>query len=122
MSLSNNYIDVHVYDGALLIPPLISYTESEKCEQIQRLQIKLTNSNAIAMIKLIESCIINKTQENYDVANKVDASDLLANILSEKYDDIIDILEEQLEDVFLLGQCPQGRTTRLLQILCSIKN
>ena len=31
-------------------------------------------------------------------------------------------LEEQLEDVFLLGQCPQGRTTRLLQILCSIKN
>jgi len=122
MSLSNNYIDVHVYDGTLLIPPLISYTESEKCEQIQRLQIKLTNSNAIAMIKLIESCIINKTQENYDGANKVDASDLLANILSEKYDDIIDILEEQLEDVFLLGQCPQGRTTRLLQILCSIKN
>ena len=37
-------------------------------------------------------------------------------MIHESFDDLFPLLELQLEDAFNLGQCAQGRSTRLLQI------
>lgn len=109
--------NVHEYDGKLLIPELNKFDDNYKITQIKELLPKLTKINAVKMLQKIGQAIIIKSDENIDQENNVDASDILANILSKNYINIINLLDEQLDDMFLLGQCPQGRTTRLLQIL-----
>ena len=85
------------------------------------------------MLKVITIDLINDTTNNYDQYSKVDATDLLANILDksnelikegeeskketiDNYLLIVSLIDEQLTDMYRLGQCAQGRTTRLIQI------
>ena len=123
MSLHNpdSYKDVHQYDNNIIIPELPLLSPTEKLASIKLLIPKLTDINALRIIHSITNSIINNLDENYDNINNVDASDILAAILKKPYDNIIDILQEQLADIWLLGQCPQGRTIRFIQIYRSLE-
>ena len=70
--------------------------------------------------------IVENTQgsSNFDPVNNIYADDLLVEICkkisnsSETHDILVNIAE-QLGDMYNLGQCPQGRTTRLYQLYLS---
>lgn len=111
-----SFKNVHEFDGKLPIPELKKFTVDEKLEMIKIFIPKLKNQNAINILKSMSLAMINNTKDNQDDSNDVDAMDILANILANDYDNILSIFEEQLADIITLGQCPQGRTTRLLQI------
>lgn len=113
----NLFTDVHFFDGKLKNINLktVKYSDIEKINKYNILKQKLTEENAIRMINIIES-----GNGNYQHENNLDASDLLVNILYKDYEEILDILEEQLSDMFILGQCPSGRVTRLVSILISL--
>jgi len=119
--MSNNlFTNVHYFDGKLTNAngvnlETIKYSDIEKINKYNILKKKLTQQNAIRMITIIES-----GNGNYQQENNLDASDLLVNILYKDYDEILPILEEQLSDMFILGQCPSGRVTRLVSILISL--
>ncbi len=115
--MSTKFRDVHHYDGKLPIILEKIFTKDEKLDLIKLLVPKLTNPLAQTMIYKIGKTIIDDGTDNFDDQNNIDASDILANILSKNYDEILELLEEQLIDMYNLGQCPQGRTTRLWQIL-----
>jgi hypothetical protein len=75
------------------------------------------NSHGICGLRLI----INDIQKegNNDTANNIYADDILAQISIKL--DIMKITEmtsefEKMADMYMLGRCPQGRTTRLIQI------
>jgi hypothetical protein len=102
------------------------------------------NSSGICGLRLIISDI--QKEGNNDTANNIYADDILAQISikldimkmtemtsefeirrnSEKnegkeitssvYEDTICDIFEQMGDMYMLGRCPQGRTTRLIQI------
>jgi methyltransferase-like protein len=74
-------------------------------------------------IQAINNFQIISSQNVYDPSNKIYVFDLLYIVedLCRKYEDcsdIIKVLVEQLEDMST-GLCPQGRTTRLYQIVFS---
>ena len=114
--------DVHQYDGKITIPYFSrTYSTNEKLEQIKIFLPKLTQTKSMQMMQLIIKALVENTQDNYDDINKVDASDILAAILSKPYDNLLDIIEEQLIDIWELGRCPQGRTIRFIQMYRSIE-
>ena len=119
--LSDNFIDVHQFDGKIDIPVLTTFTKDQKIDQIKTLLPKLTKTSALKIIQTITNTIIQDSNENFDDINNVDASDILANILAKSYDSLLDIIEEQLEDIWELGQCPQGRTIRFIQMYRSME-
>ena len=118
--MTEEFKDVHQFDGTLSIPSLEPFTKENKLEQIKILIPKLSRPFAIHMLQKIGQALIMNNGDNRDDTNNVDATDLLANILSKDYENALELLDEQLEDMYNLGQCPQGRTTRLLQILTSM--
>lgn len=72
--------------------------------------------------------LLENNKQNIDTANNIDARQLFITVL-DKIMQIKDeqdkhfffcLLEEQLTDMKNLGPCPQGRTTRLLQLLQSL--
>ena len=117
-------IDVHEFDGSLSINLPNFFSKEEKLVKMKNLIKSIQDSNALSMLKIIVFDLINESDEkdkirnkNYDEYNKIDATDILANILSKDIGkEIYKLLEEQLSDMYLLGQCSQGRTTRLIQI------
>lgn len=116
ISNSNQYRDVHSYDGKLVSPPEINirlFDYSEKEILFNKLNSILINPRASWMVsKMLQE------HELIDYANKIKPSDLLATILTRRFSiDVFLLLEEQLADIALLGQCPQGRSTRLIQFL-----
>ena len=113
--MENTFQDVHKYDNTWgkNYMPSCNWKESDKEALFLNLITRLTSVDAIKMVQLI----MKGGVENYDVSNNANASDILADICTiplEKKE--ISLLEEQLEDNFKLGQCPQGRTTRLFQL------
>ena len=115
--------DVHHYDEKILMPVFQKqFTKQEKLEQIKILLPKLTKTTSMQMMQLIIKSITDENLENYDAINRIDASDILAAILSKSYDNILDIFEEQLEDIWLLGRCPQGRTIRFIQLYKAVES
>jgi len=69
--------------------------------------------------------VINDTEtnNNFDNITNIYADDILINIIlsimSNNLDDkisIIKLINEQMDDMYNTGRCPQGRTTRLYQI------
>ena len=107
--------NVHIYDGELrgIFKKTRTYSKEEKITLFDNLMEKLTETPSKYMLNIIKNDI--DTAYNYDTTNQLDASDILAEIiLTRQYD--IYILEEQLKDMYTLGQCPSGRTTRLFQI------
>lgn len=123
MSNSSSFIDVHVYDGKWQHNITTRLSIQEKYTLFNWL-LKVLNGvdcDAINGIKLV----INNTQQqpNFDRVNCIYADDILAEIcvklINTPENNRIDTLKniaEQMADMYRLGQCPQGRSTRLIQI------
>lgn len=64
----------------------------------------------------------DEDHKNLDPVNNCDARDLLVAVYHKmKQDnDTMPILVEQMDDMFRLGQCPQGRVIRLWQLYQSL--
>jgi hypothetical protein len=109
--------DVHVYDYTYKDQEYTPLVSGDKREWIERLIPLMRNPVAIQGLHLILSNI--NTLNNFDTTNQKRAEDLLADIaysIIEKKAELLDLLEEQLADMYQLGQCAQGRVTRLWQL------
>ena len=122
--MSNNFRDVHTFDGTLgqHFTPTKSFTKDEKKEVIIKFCEKLQHQLAKDMIHLIVNDL--DTENNIDRSNNLDSSDVLVEICSKVDGSDIDMsfIEEQIIDIALLGPCPEGRSTRFLQIWQAIKD
>ena len=118
---SNLFQDIHQYDYSyrdLPYTPVVTTLEERK-RLILELEETVTNPSARLGIHLIYANA--GTMNNLDNTNGKQAEDLLADlahtILVENKVDILPLLEEQMADMFHLGQCAQGKTTRLWQLI-----
>lgn len=104
--------NVHVYDGKLEYRPDVpKYPENVKDKLFASLQPTLS-SEAGKMIGKI------RHGGNGDGANGYDASDLFYYLLiNAQGEDFYQNLNEQLTDMYRLGQCPQGRVIRLMSLV-----
>lgn len=123
--MSHQLINVHVFDTHLTdiydSKQETSRDNTTKMELFSNVKKQLKRPKAKQMLDVIVNDMRhhsgNTTTPNYDPSNKVNCTDILAAILSR--DDhlfVIPLLDEQLEDMYNLGQCPQGRSTRLIQL------
>lgn len=124
---SNLFTDVHKFDGMLKISLERNFHRDEKLRLIDNLIIEFNDRNKISieMLKIIREDLYHNRKDNYDESNKIDATDILANILIKKKNersDLYNLLEEQLIDMYILGPCPQGRVGRLYQLYLIFKN
>lgn len=130
MSGENSFIDVHVFDGKWTHDIQARFILSQKDVLFRWLRARLSRINIpLTAIQGVE-LVINNTgsSRNYDPINKVSADDILAEICwilvdREGREDITDyllLLSEQMSDMYRLGQCPQGRSLRLIQIYKSL--
>ena len=114
--------NVHIYDGLLQnkYKPTKIFSSLEKLTFFQKFLSVSENDKAKQMVKVM---MIDYNQDtSKDNLNFIDWSNLFADLMShESFDDLFLILELQLEDAFNLGQCAQGRSTRLLQIWLAFK-
>lgn len=111
----NAFRDVHVYDGKLSQPSIQIFKFSNLDKQTMSSKIVSILNDQRA--KIMATKLLSETN-NFDGANNFNTSDIFATVLSRRMTiDILQLLEEQLVDILMLGQCPQGRTTRMLQIL-----
>jgi len=114
--------DVHVYDYAYSNQThehLIMSLE-DKGVWIQRLMRLMKNPISVQGAHMILANM--GMPANYDSTNTKYAEDILVllSIHIEKDADLLPLVEEQLQDMVQLGQCAQGRTTRLWQLYTSI--
>jgi hypothetical protein len=118
-------IDVHVYDGSLVgIYTGPVRTADERVKVMQSLKTFISDLETTTMRQQAIACIDMMLHDarqpnggdNYQPANKVDATDILADLLTPFDPSIIDLLTEQLCDVNTLGICNSGRVTRILQL------
>lgn len=115
---ASTFRDVHEYDYTYrqAYHPVVK----EKEVWIDRLRTRMTRPLAIAGLDLIRAN--QGGMGNLDTTNDKRAEDLLADLakhIVETESDLLELLEEQLEDMYSLGQCAQGRTTRLWQLLAT---
>lgn len=116
---SKKFIDVHSFDGKLKIILERKFTKEEKVKLINNSinVFRTKNKKSFLMLVMIRDDLLNDNKKNYDETNDTDASDILANILTGKnIEELYDLIEEQLVDIYDLGQCAQGRVGRLYQI------
>ena len=114
--------DTHFYDGKLihLGEKIHSYTVEEKKYKLDELSklFKTRNTNLQIIISDINRA------SNFDQSNYINVEDLLCRIYDEYIisgnTELISELEIQLSDMSS-GLCPQGRCTRVLQILFSFE-
>nr|QBK85226.1 MAG: uncharacterized protein LCIVAC01_00350 [Iridovirus LCIVAC01] len=114
---SNKFQNVHEYDTQLtnIFQPERIFSKEEKIRMFKSFQEQIHNPAAQSAITAIIRDL--DTNGNYDPANQVDSSDILASILDKELDpSMVNILEEQLSDARNLGICVQGRSTRLIQV------
>ncbi len=131
MSSPATFQDVHVYDGRIRNVKLAYKVDEENKQQLFKFfhNSRLTDDTAKLGVRMIAS----DTQKppNYDPSNDKYADDLLAALIiymletettegKESTESLTRVIEEQLSDFVKLGQCPQGRCTRLLQVYNSI--
>ncbi len=122
--MSNNFRDVHTFDGTLgqHFVPTKSFTKEEKKEVIFKFCEKLQHQLAKDMVHQIVDDL--DTEKNIDRSNNLDSSNVLVEICKKVDGSDIDMsfIEEQIIDIAVLGPCPEGRTTRFLQIWQAIKD
>jgi hypothetical protein len=110
--------DLHQYDGLWSIDiPTISSDEKADLFRglLNRIKTKVYTGSGVDGLLLV--IVDSQTVNNYDPIHKVYADDILAYICkAELTDQLLDLMLEQLSDMFITGRCPQGRTTRLYQI------
>ena len=117
--MSNTFIDVHTFDGKLknIFKPSREYTINEKRKMLKFLKSKLIDPHSQHMIDIIINDLNVKYGNNFQIENNMDCSDIVADIINyNDFDCILPLLEEQLKDTFLLGQCASGKCTRMYQI------
>jgi hypothetical protein len=141
--MNRSLLQTHTYDGKLKnvkqvlqqdISRASQVSKKEKLQAFVNLRLNLTLYKEFTpKVKRCFDAIYNtfsqsgrvKTSRNYDCTNDVYADDLLflcyEKVFIEKDSDFARMLILQLEDMNT-GLCPQGRTTRLLQILLIFKN
>ena len=111
-------INVHEFDTQLKYVPQKIFTVDQKKELFKKFKSEMVDLNVeqqcISGLELIIYGLDDGS--NYDDKNNCDASDILADILTKDYSELILLICEQIGDMYFLGRCPQGRTTRLLQI------
>ena len=120
---SNQFIDIHTFDYTYADKQLeeLKLNDEEKVEWIKKLMDCMKNPLAIEGSRLILSNI--GMHANLDQTNQKRAEDLLVLLskhVLEKDSSFLELLEEQLIDMVQLGQCAQGRTTRLWQLYVTI--
>lgn len=126
----NQLRNVHVYDGTLgqHYTKVHNLSKQEKIDIFGKFSEKLSHPLASRMIQIIIFDLnYPKSGEftNKDNKNSLDCTDILGDIckkLEENSEIDIDFIQEQIVDIFRLGQCAQGRTTRFLQIWNAIKD
>ena len=126
----STFRDVHTYDGSLQshYTKVVNLSKDTKVELFTRLVRKLSHQLAVDMILIIIRDLQNNRRgefTNLDEKNNLDCTDILADIctkLEEKPEIDLEFIQEQIVDIFRLGQCSQGRTTRFLQIWNAIKD
>lgn len=120
--------NVHEFDGKIPMKLDFKYTEKEMTKIINDAEfLKKMRHDARCMINQI---ITENNEKNVDHRNhNMNARQMLI-VLLDKISRIKDnddkklfhqLLEEQLSDMKNLGQCPQGRTIRLWQLLQSLE-
>lgn len=141
--MNRSLLQTHTYDGKLKnvkqvlqsdISRVSQISKREKLQAFVNLRLNLTLYKEFTpKVKRCFDTIYNtfsqsgrvKTSRNYDCTNDVYADDLLflcyEKVFVEKDSDFARMLILQLEDMNT-GLCPQGRTTRLLQILLIFKD
>jgi len=116
------FIDVHTFDYSYKEYDLtIDMTRDEKEDWIRQLIPKMKRPIAIQGVHMILANIGN--QANMDQTNQKTAEDILVKLTQHVIqcdESFTELIEEQLEDMVQLGQCAQGRTTRLWQLYCSL--
>ncbi len=109
--------DVHKFDYTYKEQEFeLDMPDEEKIKWIHAIKSRMTNPIAQHCVDLI---LANINQDaNLDRTNQKRAEDLLAVISKhiETDQNLLPLIEEQLQDMVQLGQCAQGRTTRLWQI------
>ena len=121
-----DFRNVHEFDGSLntVFSPEKTYSLREKNDLFLQLRERLVNRQAKFGVNLvIRDLSESKDSLNFDDRNNLDCSDILAHICDKIKNTAIDLnfIEEQLRDMVRLGRCPQGRTTRFLQIWMVVK-
>lgn len=113
--MSHLFENVHKFDGKIknLFTPTTTYTEEEKLKMFETFKPKLNSPSAKQMLDVLIRDIKIKTK---NIQDEIDATDILASIITHKdCDELLGYIEEQLGDI-TLGQCPSGRVIRLFQI------
>jgi hypothetical protein len=117
----NKFQNVHEYDTKLtnIFQSERMFSKEEKIQMFKTFQEQIQNPVARETISVMIRDL--DTNGNYDPANQVDSSDVLASILDKELDpSMVNILNEQLADAKNLGICPQGRACRLIQVWKSV--
>ena len=132
-------LNTHFFDGKMgeiidFIRPEIERAHStpreEKLLSFEELFVKLQlnplfNMNALRCFGLIRSSFEGDNRANYDSANRLYADDLLyllyEKVIGENSEEHEVLLCVQLDEM-ASGTCPQGRTTRLLQVLVMLRD
>lgn len=116
--------DTHYYDNKIsheILSKIETFPKVNKMGKFNELRYDIIKSGNLTALKYYDEIIksyIDNDGTNYDPINKIDCSDLLY-LISKNYDShILTVLIEQLEDM-KSGNCPQGRSIRLIQVIGS---
>jgi len=113
-------LNTHTYDGHLLplkqeFSSLLDDPDKEK--EIEKLRELITDTTALSFFDKI---VLNRNhQSNFDKSNGLYAFDLLYILAVYREKIPINTFEEQLCDMET-GFCPEGKTTRLYQLIITI--
>jgi hypothetical protein len=118
-------INVHIYDGKWKHDIKTTASPDEKRILFRLLYADMESldvdpDSLKGLVTIIDDIGL---RANYDTENSVWAEDILVEILKktigsslENRRDILINISEQLADMYRLGSCPQGRSTRLYQL------
>lgn len=128
MANPDTFMDIHHFDGKWGHNIKTTTSLEDKCilfnalyQDMRDLGVESTSLRGLILV-------VENTQKpsNFDPANKIYSDDILAEICkkminasAEKQHDTLVNIAEQLSDMYNLGQCPQGRSTRLYQLYLS---
>lgn len=118
-----DFTDVHTFDYSYRdsVAPIVALTNAQKHQILSTFMTQMTNMIAIQGVNIIIANIGHDA--NRDTTNQKNAEDImvvLAQHCMNNDPSIIPLLEEQLQDMVQLGQCAQGRTTRLWQLYVAL--
>ena len=128
------YTETHTYDGKLgnrkreiqkKLDAAKLIAQEEKINDLSVLEVFLKDSGASAQaLSYFQRIADIQDENNYDPTNDLSATDLLwicSSVSDEERKNMAEILIVQLEDMSL-GFCPQGRSTRLAQVVFSLED